>query len=105
MNADRFLPFLEKLKSKWNFVMVILGIVFLLDLYTGSAITKQIVLFQCRLMNIDPFANGFKIVSVFGRFTSVAAMAKVLDKALFIGFFVLAGGSYCYGLVGSLLNK
>ncbi len=105
MNSDRYLPFLEKLKSKWNFVMVVLGIVFVIDLFTGSAITRQIVLFQCKLMNIDPNAGGFKIVSVFGRYSSVIAMAKVLDKALFIGFFVLSGGSYLYGLAGSLLHK
>ncbi len=105
MSADRFLPFLEKLKSKWNFVMVVLGVVFLIDLFAGSPITSQIVLFQCRLMNINPHASGFKIVSVFGRYSSVIAMAKVLDKALFIGSFALSGGSYVYGLIGSLLNK
>ncbi len=105
MNSDRFNPFLEKLKSKSNPVMVILGVVFLADLFIGSLITRQIVLFQCRIMNIDPAAGGLKILSVFGKFSSVEAMAGVFDKALFIGFFVLSGASYLYGLIGSIINK
>ena len=105
MNTDRFLPLIEKLKSKSNLVMVILGVVFLVDLFVGSPITRQIVLLQCRIMNIDPAAGSLKIFSAFGKFSSVEAMAKVLDKALFIGFFVLSGASYLYGLIGSILNK
>ncbi len=105
MNIDRFNPFFEKLKSKSNLIMVILGIIFLVDLYYGSPLTKQIVLLQFKIMKIDPSKGGFKILSVFGRFSSVDSLAKVLDKALFIGFFILSGASYLYGLIGSIINK
>ncbi len=105
MNTDRFNPFFEKLKSRSNLIMVIIGVIFLIDLYAGSPITKLVVLLQCRLMNIDPSAGSFKIISMFGNFSSVLSMAKVFDKVLFIGFFVLSGASYVYGLIGSILNK
>lgn len=105
MNTDRFNPFLDKLKSKSNLIMLILGVVFLVDLFYGSPITRLIVLLQCRIMKIDPSAGSVKIFSVFGKFSSIDAMAKVLDKALFIGFFILAGASYLYGLIGSIINK
>jgi hypothetical protein len=105
MNVDRFLPFLDKLKSKSNLIMVILGVIFLIDLFYGSPITRQIVLLQCRIMKIDPSTGSLKILSVFGTFSSVDSMAKVLDKALFIGFFILSGASYLYGIIGVIFNK
>ena len=85
--------------------MVILGVIFLVDSFNGSPITRQIVLLQCRIMKIDPSAGGLKILSIFGTFSSVDSMAKVLDIALYIGFFALAGASYLYGLLGTILNK
>ena len=105
MDIDRLNPFLDRLKSKTNFVMVILGVIFLADLYFGSPITRQIVLFQCKLMKIDPSSGNLRIVSVFGNFSSIDSMAIMLDKALCIGFFILAGASYVYGLIGTIFNK
>lgn len=105
MNTERFYPLFEKLKSKFNLIMVILGIIFLIDLYHGSPLTKQIIIFQLKIMKIDPSKGGFKLLSVFGNFSNVDSLAKVFDKALFIGFFVISGASYLRGLIGSLIRS
>ncbi len=40
-----------------------------------------------------------------GKYSRVESMARVPDKALFIGFFVLSGASNFYGLIGAMINK
>lgn len=105
MNSERLRPFFDKLKSKSNLIMVILGLVFLIDLYYGSPVVKQIILFQLKIMDIDPSKGGFTLFSIFGKFYNVDSLARVLDKALFIGFFILSGASYMRGLIGSIINS
>lgn len=105
MNMDKFDPFIETLKSRYNLILVLVGIALVADMYLGSPALRQVVFLQLKIMKIDPSRGGFRIISIFGTFTSVDQVAKIFDKAGIIICFCFAGISFLRGFIESLMRK
>jgi hypothetical protein len=63
---ERFDVFLDKLKSPANAILIVLGVVLLVDYHLGCPLARQIVLLQMRLFKINPDAQNFRLLTVFG---------------------------------------
>jgi uncharacterized membrane protein len=91
-------PFKDELKSPFNWIVLIIGIAFLVDLLGTGSMAKSVALFQMKLMGVDTTVKNFQVVSVFGIFPSVEAYAKRLDIAVSGICLVLAGFYFLRGL-------
>jgi hypothetical protein len=106
LNTDRFLPLVEELKSVSNWIMAVIGIAMIFDLYAGSPLTSQIVAVQMKIMHADPTAaGGFRLVTIFGAFTNVRQLAAVFDKAIAIICLGITGIGYVRALLGAMAWK
>jgi hypothetical protein len=76
---DHFELFFDKLKKPANAIMLILGILLLADLYLGCPAARQIVLFQLKLFKINPDIHSFRVMTIFGEFTSIDPVARQID--------------------------
>jgi hypothetical protein len=103
--TSRFEPFRDSLKNRWNLVFVVLGILCLVDFFTGSLLSSQVVLGQMKLMQVDPARKGYAITTIFGTFREVITLARVFDRAGAIIFLFFPLWSFGRGFIASLGNR
>lgn len=103
--ASRFAPFQRSLKSKFNLVILVLGLVILVDWMTGGPLAAKLMLSWYDLKGVDVHAPKFTILSVFGAYRKVNDLALAFDKFLSIFFLAVAALSYTWGLAASLINR
>lgn len=76
---DHFGLFFDKLKKPSNAILLVLGVLLLIDLHMGCPIARQIVLLQLKLFKINPDVQSFRVITVFGTFTSIGPLVKQID--------------------------
>jgi hypothetical protein len=79
---ERFELFFEALQKKYTAVMIIIGLLFLADLYFGCPIMRKIILFQMQLFHADPRPGHFRLITIFGKFSSIDPVVKRIDFAI-----------------------
>jgi hypothetical protein len=103
--SERFELLHEALQRKYTAIMLIIGILFLVDLYLGCPIMHKIILFQMQLFHVDPRPGHFRMVTIFGKFSSIDPVTKRIDLA--IGGIAVAWAlwQYVYALFQCLMIK
>jgi hypothetical protein len=97
----KYTPFLDELKSPFNWIVLCIGVVFIIDLLGSGSLAKSIVLHQMKFMDVDNKTTGFPLYTIFGVFSSIEAYARRLDIVISGICLVLAGFYFLRGLLRS----
>jgi hypothetical protein len=103
--TSRWYDFKKSLISKFNLVMILLGIAFLVDWKMGGPFMQKCILFQYKVRGINVNAPNFTILSFFGTYKQIQQLALVYDKFLWIFFLGITALSYLRGFLISALKK
>jgi hypothetical protein len=101
----KFEPLISALKDKFTLFCILMVILFLADLLTGSPVISYIVRLQFNLKGVDAERQAYVLTSFFGRFDSVLTMARTVDRAGAIFFGVISGFMIVRGFLSSLFNE
>jgi hypothetical protein len=79
---NRFELFFDALKKKYTAVMLCIGILFLVDFYLGCPVMRRFFLLQMHLFHVDPRPGHFRMVTFFGKFSSIEPVVRRVDITL-----------------------
>jgi hypothetical protein len=99
MHPEGWKPLVDRLKSPFNIVLMVLAIVLVVDYLVGSPLMSRLVSLQLRLMGVDPTAKAMRLFTIFGTFTRVDVWTRFLERALIVILLVVPGLSYLGGFV------
>jgi len=98
-------PLTSVLKDKFILFCILMMILFIIDLKSGSPAISYIIRLQVQWKRVDPEHQTFVLSSFFGRFDSILALAQTIDKAGAIFFSVISGFFLGRGFLRSVFNK
>jgi hypothetical protein len=99
--ADKFQPFKDALKSKFNIFCLLIGVTFLIDFLLGGPLVYKLMVFQYQLRGIDVTVPKFTILTLFGMYRDIYLLSLTYDKVFSIFFLVFPGLSYLKGFLSS----
>jgi hypothetical protein len=101
----KFEPLTSVLKDKFVLFCILMMILFIIDLKSGSPAISYIIRLQVHWKDVDPEHQKLVLSSFFGRFDSILALAQTIDKAGAIFFSVISGFFLVRGFLRSVFNK
>jgi len=101
----KFEPLSEVFKDKFILFCLLMVFLSILDLKSCSPGASYIIRLQFKIRGIDPAHHSFILTSVFGHFNSIAALARVIDKASTVFFSIYSGFNLVRGFIQSIFNK
>lgn len=100
------LPIVDAITSKGNWILIILGVFFLVDYLNGSPGMLWVVNMMAKLWGFDPQSGQkFKIITPFGTFTDRNKLARIYDYVGMGATFGVAVLSILYNAVVSITWK